>query len=78
MRFSLGKEAAYLLIAVLASVAALVLVADVGFVFDERLHTIAAGVGSPWVLTRLGMVLKALARLLPATDKGILLGRGFQ
>ena len=111
MRFSLGKEAGYLLVAVVASAAALVPVGDFGFVLDERLHAIAAAVGSLWVVTRLGMVLKArawwagwtrsaswvieaadlpleerlggrlprmLARFLPATDKGILLGRGFQ
>ena len=111
MRFSLGKEAGYLLVAVLASVSALVPVGDFGFVLDERLRHVTAGVGSLWVFMRLGMVLKArawwagwtrspswvmesaelpleerlsgrlpkiLMRLLPETDKGILLGRGFQ
>ena len=111
MRFSLGKEAGYLLVAVLASGAALVPVGDFGFTLDERLRYVTAGVGSLWVFMRLGMVLKArawwagwtrsptwvmesaelpleerlsgrlpkiLMRLLPARDKGILLGRGFQ
>ena len=62
MRFSLGKEAAYLLVAGLASAAALLPVGDVGFGLDARLHTIAAGVGGLWVCMRLGMVLNARAR----------------
>ena len=111
MRVTLGKEAGYLLVAIMASGAALFPVGDFGFVLDERLHAVAAGVGSLWVFARLGMVLnargrwggwmrsptwviesaqlpleeklwgrlpRALARLLPARDKGILLGRGFQ
>ena len=111
MRFSLGKEAGYLLVAVLASLSALVPVGDFGFTLDERLRNVTAGVGSLWVFMRLGMVLKArawwagwtrspswiieaedlpleertggrlprvLSRFLPAKDKGVLLGRGFQ
>ena len=111
MRISLGKEAGYLLIAVLASGAAVFPVGDFGFELDERLRYLTAGVGSLWVFARLGMVLNArdrwagwarsptwvveaaelpleeklsgrlprtLQRLVPARDKGILLGRGFQ
>ena len=111
MRVSPGKEAGYLLVAVVASGAALFPVGDFGFVLDARLQFVAAGVGSLWVSARLGMVMKArarwagwtrspswvveaadlpleerrggrlpkvLARLLPARDTGILLGRGFQ
>ena len=62
MRVSPGKEAAYLLVAVLASGAALVPVGDFGFVLDARLQFVAAGVGGLWVVARLGMVLKARAR----------------
>ena len=111
MRISLGKEAGYLLVAVVASGAALFPLGDFGFVLDERLRYVTAGVASLWVFTRLGMVLnardrwagwerspawvveatelpleerlsgrlpRALQRLLPLKDKGILLGRGFQ
>ena len=111
MRVSPGKEAGYLLVAVVASVAALIPLGDFGFVLDARLRYVAVGVGSLWVLARLGMVLKAwarwagwtgspawvieaadlpleerlggrlprvLSRFLPARDRGILLGRGFQ
>ena len=111
MRISLGKEAGYLLVAVLASGAALFPGGDFGFELDERLRYVTAGVGSLWVFARLGMVLnarerwagwmrsptwvieaaelpleeklsgrlpRALQRLVPAKDKGILLGRGFQ
>ena len=62
MRVSPGKEAGYLLVAVTASVAALVPLGDFGFVLDARLQFVAAGVGSLWVSVRLGMVLKARAR----------------
>ena len=62
MRVSPGKEAAYLLVAVVASGAALVPVGDFGFVLDARLQFVAAGVGGLWVVARLGMVLKARAR----------------
>ncbi|MDE0207646.1 MAG: type IV secretory system conjugative DNA transfer family protein, partial [Candidatus Tectomicrobia bacterium] len=62
MRVSPGKEAGYLLVAVVASVAALVPLGDFGFVLDARLHYVAAGVGSLWVSARLGVVLMARAR----------------
>ena len=62
MKVSPGKEAGYLLVAVLASGAALAPLEDFGFVLDARLQWVAAGVGSLWVSARLGMVLKARAR----------------
>ena len=62
MKVSPGKEAGYLLVGVVASVAALVPVGDFGFELDERLHYLAAAVGSLWVSARLGMVLRARAR----------------
>ena len=62
MVISTGKEAGYLLVAVVASGAALAPFGDFGFVLDERLHYVAVGVGSLWVFAHLGMVLKERAR----------------
>ena len=62
MRVSLGRETGFLLVAALASLAALLPVGDVGFELDERLRYLAAGVASLWVSVRLGMVLKARER----------------
>ena len=59
MRFSVGKEFAFLVFSVVASVAALVPMAGYGFELDERLWYVAAGVAGFWVFTRLGMMLKA-------------------
>ncbi len=108
MRLAPGREAGFLSFAVLASVVALAPVADLGFVLDERLVSIAAGIAGFWVFARLVMVLRARAWwggwrrsppwvieaadlpreerrtgrlprcLVPAKDKGILIGRGFQ
>ena len=62
MRVSPNREAGFLLVAAISSLAALVPIGDFGFVLDDRLHHLAAGVGSLWVSARLGLVLKARER----------------